>query len=246
MEKSNSAETRLKRSMTRKAGMLWLVGTVQFILVMIIAQLAYSCSNYGGCYNALSNPISNLGSAGMANGNPAYFTYLGQHIAWPTSSLWFVFNYSIVLFGVLIIAGLFLVGYAFREGLAKSIWMVVLGLVALGVMGVGIFPEDTLLSIHSLSALMSFVGSGISLLLVAAAMHGDRRWSAKWINYTIISGIFSLAAVVVFFFPSLGLMPQWPLWGNSFGFGGMERLISAPILLWLILIPIKLIKDNSS
>jgi hypothetical protein len=51
---------------------LWPIGIVQFFVAMLLVELAYGCANFGGCYNALTNPIGDPGSGGFS-GNPAYF-----------------------------------------------------------------------------------------------------------------------------------------------------------------------------
>lgn len=226
----------------RKAGMIWLFATVQFMISMAIAQMAYGCANYGGCYNLLSNPISNLGSSGIQNGNPPYFTYQGSRIPWPTSPLWFLFNFSLALFGLLLVSGMFLADELFRKGTWHNAWSILLAAAGIGAMGVGLFPEDLLLSLHGISALIAFVCSGASLVAASMAMRADRRWSSGWQKYTLLSGVASLAFALALTLSDFGVIQRWPVMGNALGFGGLERLIIIPVILWIIAVSIRMLR----
>ncbi len=225
---------------TRKAGLIWLFATAQFIIAMAITQMAYGCANYGGCYNLLSNPISNLGSSGIQNGNPPYFTYQGSRISWPSSPLWFIFNFSLALFGLLLVCGMFLAEELFRKGAWHSVWSILFAAAGIGAMGVGLFPEDLLLSLHGVSALIAFVCSGASLVAASMAMRKDRRWSGGWQKYTMLSGLASLAFAVILMLPDFGVIQRWPVIGDGLGFGGLERLIILPVILWIIAISVRM------
>ncbi len=224
----------------RKAGILWLLAAIQFIISMAVVQMAYGCANYGGCYNILSNPISNLGSSGISNGNPSHFTYLSSSIAWPTSPLWFIFNLSIATFGLLLVSGVFLAQGLFRKGVWNNAWSILFGAAGIGALGVGLFPEDLLLSLHGIFALMAFVCSGASLVSAAMAMRTDRHWSKGWFNYTLMSGLLSLAFALILTLPYFKVIPRWPVFGDSLGFGGIERLVIVPVILWLIALSIRM------
>lgn len=227
----------------RKAGLIWLFATVQFIASMAAAQIAYGCANYGGCYNILSNPISNLGSSGIANGNPPYFTYHGSRISWPTSPLWFIFNISIAVFGLLLVSAMLLAQGLFRKGAWNNAWSILFAAAGIGAMGVGVFPEDLLLSLHGVFALAAFVCSGASLIAASMAMSKDRRWGSGWQKYTMLSGVASLAFAVILVLPDFVAIQKWPVIGDALGFGGLERLIILPVILWIIAISIRMARE---
>jgi hypothetical membrane protein len=240
-----SASTVRSENDTRVGALCWLAGTVAFVLAMIIVELAYGCSNFGGCYNPLTNPISDLGSGGFL-GNPAY-PYSGSQIPWPTSPLWPLFNYAIVALGALLVAGAFRLNGAFPSSNWTRVSLVIFAVAGFGAAGVGIVPEDTILAVHSNFALVAFGGVSIAVLLMGLALLAeDRRWGRGWAIYTIASGVFALAATVVLEFPSMGVLPAWTTYGSGFGFGGMERLVIVAPILWLILSTIHILRWPSS
>ncbi len=140
-----------QRSWETYAAWLWLIGLVQFCVAMLVVEMAYGCGNFGGCYNELTNPIGRLGSGGLS-GTAAYFTYQGAEHAWPYSQLWPVFNYSFFVFGAFLFTGIILLQSAFPQNGASRVSLVLLGVAGLAAAGVGVVPEDTLLSAHSASA----------------------------------------------------------------------------------------------
>jgi|GEM_PF-248753 len=212
---------------------IWLLGLLQFVAVMVASQLAYSCSNYGGCYNFLSNPISDFGSAGFTTGNPPQITYMNLAIPWPTALLWPVFNYSIVLFGTCLFSGAFLVRSAFPQTSWSVLGLALFGVGGMGAAGVGIVPEDTLFAAHSSFALIAFGLAAIGVLTLGIALAVGRSWGRRWTVYTLASGIFALLVMVIFSVPSLVGVSAWAPYGSAFGYGGMERLITVAPLLWI-------------
>jgi len=207
-----------------KYGAWLLIATVvQFVLCMATVQLAFPCTN-GQCYNLLTNPISDLGSAGYGS--------------FPISHLWYLFNYSAVLFGALGVAGLLLVVGWFPKGVFRSAGFTIIIVSLFASAGVGVVPEDTILLIHSLFALVAFVGSGLGLLILSIGLLRSRRNS--YAAFSVICALIALFVVIVFMLPDFGLLVPWIHSGQGFGFGGMERLIVIPVLLWFIVTGIML------
>ena len=89
---------------------------------------------------------------------------------------------------------------------------------AVGVMGVGIFPEDYGAP-HGISALVTFLFGGIAVMIMGA------RRGGVYMPLGIAMGVTALAALALFV-PRV----QTPL-----GIGGVERLIAYPILIFFIL-----------
>ncbi len=228
---------------SRVGAALWLAGAVEFVVAMVIVELAYGCANQLGCYNPLTDPISNLGSGGFA-GNPWYYVFNGNQIPWPTSPLWPLFNFAIMVLGALLVAGVFRLTNAFPSSKWARSSLVVFAVAGFGGAGVGIVPEDTILSVHSVFALVAFGGAGIAVLLMGLALAADQRWGRGWAPYTLGSGVFALAATIVFNFPTMGLLAQWAVAGSGFGYGGMERLIVAAPILWLILASVHILRRS--
>ncbi|MFZ0699498.1 MAG: DUF998 domain-containing protein [Thermoplasmata archaeon] len=237
-------EARAQRTWERYGAWLWLIGVLQFVVAMIVVQLAYGCANFGGCYNALTSPISNLGSGGFA-GNPAYYIYQGTQLAWPYSQLWPVFNYSIFVLGAFLFAGIFLLQSTFPKTGVSTASLVILAVAGLGAAGVGVIPEDTLFAGHISFAIVAFGGAGLAVLVMGVTLTRG-RWGRSWAAFSLIAGVFSMAAFVTFMLPSAGLLPAWPVYGSGFGYGAMERLVIAGPVIWFLLVATRILRAPAS
>lgn len=195
-------------------GVILIVAVVQFVIVMAAAQLAFPCTN-GVCYNIATNPISDLGNTML-------------------SPLWPLFNYSIMLLGALLFVGVFLISGAFRRGPLSLAGLALLAISALGSSGVGVVPENTILAIHSAFALVAFLAGGLSILLLGASMARDARWR-RFALYSIVSGLITVGVLVFFI-----LHGMWVMSGSGFGFGAIERIVVAPILIWALVVGVRL------
>lgn len=124
-----------------------------------------------------------------------------------------LFNTSVFLVGVLSIGGAYFLHRMHRRKLLTILF--VLG--GVGAMGVGLFPE-TIPAAHGIFAFTAFVFGGIAAI-VAYPLEKEP------LNYiSVFLGVFGLAAVVLFSSGTyLGL-----------GYGGMERMIVYPVLLWQV------------
>jgi hypothetical membrane protein len=157
-------------------------------------------------YSLTANYISDLGGA---------------------SSPWaLLFDVSVILLGALAILALLLVWSAFDERPIR-LWGLLLLLVAgAGAIGVGVFPETSHLlggHAHFVASGVAFVGAVLGLVVLSFGMEDPHRWRFSR-PYTLVSGLVSGAATVLLLLGYyLGL-----------GAGGMERLVVAPVLLWMI------------
>ncbi len=202
----------------RLGGWLWLVGAVQFVVAMVVVQLAWTTP-----YDVLNNAISDLGAVSCRE-NPMGTSYV--------CSPWHaVFNASIIGFGALVAVGAILVLPLLprvRTATAGSILLVVAGI---GAAIVGLFPEDTVGAAHGLGALLAFGGSAAALILLGVSMTGHPRWvGLRWL--TLGCGAISGGTLIA----SLFRDQYGPL-----GFGGLERLIVAPALLWLVVVGVRIV-----
>jgi hypothetical membrane protein len=202
-----------------------MVGSIQFILGMAITQVGY-----GSSYSLTQNYISDLGAvncgvftaSGPFGGSGGHYACSPWHV---------VFNGSIILLGLLLILAVILLQTAFPARRSRTIGLGLLALSGLGAIGVGLSPEDVNVTIHSISALVAFAGSGLALLVLGFAMFRDTRWDG-FRAYTLLSGLVTIVALILFAEKTyLGI-----------GVGGMERLIVAPVLLWSILVGIRLLR----
>ncbi len=205
-------------------GCLLASGVVQLAVVMLLAQLYYPCGQHG-CYNIFTNPISDFGNTA-------------------TSALWPLFNYSLALFGIMTIAGAFLAARAFSRIPACRLGLVLIVASALGAVGVGVVPENTILTIHSASALVAFVGGGIAALLFGVGMRGRKEYRSYSL-YSMLTGALTLLSILVFMLPSFGMLPAWRMYGPGFGFGGMERIAAYLVLAWLYVTGMMLVRRRT-
>jgi len=124
---------------TKAAGTLLVVGGVQFIVALIIAEAVYSG------YSVSGNFISDLGVWGQ-----------------PSAP---VFNPSTMLFGSTVLASSYFINRHFKN----RIITVMFALAGAGALGVGIFPENTFIVngiavLHYISALLGFVVGGFTAI----------------------------------------------------------------------------------
>ncbi len=204
----------------RCAGCLMFFATFQFILMMVLAQVAFPCVG-GSCYNLLTNPISDLGNTSV-------------------SPLWPIFNFSIVIFGACLFAAALLAAGVFRRSQLTDLGLFAIAVAGGGAAGVGVVPENTVLAIHSLFALVAFWGGGAAIILLGVAMLKDKNWRS-YAMYSIISGIVVFIASAAMLLPSGTLAMSGP----GLGFGGVERLVAAPTLLWLLVVGAKIARKRA-
>ncbi len=168
---------------SRIAGVLFLVASSQFVIFMVISEALYNG------YSVATNYISDLGVG-------------------PSST---VFNSSIIVLGLLVIAGAYFLYHGFHDGLLTML----LALTAVGAIGVGVFTEDFGL-VHGVVSLITFLFGGLSAI-----------WSSRTVRFP-----FSVLAVIL----GLGSLSALLFFGTKvyvgLGAGGMERMIAYPILLW--------------
>ena len=165
------------------AGLLFLVGSVQFLLAMLVAE------GMRPDYSISTNTISDLGVQSTA----------------------LLFNASVVILGILILASAYL-----YHGTHRRLWITIPFLLAgVGPIGVGLFPETTGTP-HLVFAFISFFFGGLIAILTAFQTRPPFRY------LSVVLGLVGLVALVLYASQtSLGI-----------GDGGMERMIAYPILFW--------------
>jgi|WetSurMetagenome_2_1015567.scaffolds.fasta_scaffold07405_9 hypothetical membrane protein len=178
------------------AGALLFLGGAQFSVGLIVAEAVYPN------YSVSQNYISDLGVWGH-----------------PSAA---VFNPAIFLFGLLIMAGAYLIQREFKARYVALFFM----LAGLGSAGVGAFPENTFLVngtpvFHSIFALMAFLFGG------AATIASHKLAKPPFRHFAIVFGAITLLALGLFLTTtssgSLGL-----------GVGGLERMVAYPTIIWTI------------
>lgn len=185
----------------RVGGFFLAIGSLQFVAAMVVAQ-----AKYPG-YSDFGNYVSDLGG--------------------PNSPWAFLFNDSLRILAVLGVVGTLLVRTAFPTKTLARGGLFFLGLASIGAFLVGTFPESNLGDredqIHTLVSSLTFLASGLSLLLLGIGTFRDTRWDG-YRTYTFLSGVITFVAIALFQADpgGLALVGLW------------ERLIIAPVLLWAI------------
>jgi hypothetical membrane protein len=113
----------------RTAGLLFFVGSVQFVLAIIVSEAIYSGYSVGQQY------VSDLGDWVLAGNSAA------------------IFNVSIILMGIFVAAGAYFIQRVFNNKLFTSL----LVMIAIGGVGVGFVAENVFLPIHSLFAVVAML-----------------------------------------------------------------------------------------
>lgn len=186
-------------SYASKAGVAIFVGSAQFSLCLVLAEILFPN------YNVSTNYISDLG---------AFCPSAGPCVIEPSAN---VFNGSIVLLGALIVVGAYYIQRAFHYTPAT----VMTTLAGIGAMGVGLFPETTGIW-HSIFSLIVFLFAGLTAIVTA----GFQRKPLSY--FSVALGVLTLAALVLYIggeYLGLGAggmerMVVYPVLIWSLGFGG--------------------------
>ncbi len=191
------------------AGIVWMCA-IQFFIAQIVVQ-----SRWTTPYSLATNYISDLG-------NTTCGVYAGSG-AFVCSPWYVVMNVSFALQGVIIALGTVLARPALDHG-RTSAWIgMLLGITALGMVGVGAFPEDVNHGAHVISAATQFITGNTAMIVFGCAARHRTRWGL-FSRISILLGALGLAAT--------GLFPQG--YGLGLGVGGMERIAAYTLPVWLI------------
>jgi hypothetical membrane protein len=168
------------------AGLSLFAGAVQFSIGMIIAEAV------DPRYSVSENYISDLGVRAGA----------------------FVFNSSIIILGIAILATSWFSFRAFKDRILTSVVL----LAGIGAVGVGIFNEAFAI-LHSLFSFITFFFAAL------AAIAAFRVLRPPFSYLSVLIGAGSLVALGLFLSKNDYL---------KLGIGGMERMIVYPVLTWAI------------
>ena len=130
----------------------------------------------------------------------------------PTAPYW-IFNGSVFVFGLMAVYA----GYLVDSEYGKRLNGILLVIAGIGAMGVGVFHED-LGAIHVLMAFLAFFFGGLAAIMTHKMIRGP------FAIVSIVLGVITLSALV---FVGAGVH-------LGIGFGGMERMIFYPEMLWAV------------
>jgi hypothetical membrane protein len=195
-----------RHSLFRMGPWLWLC-CFQFFVGEQIARLGWP-----GHYSMARDYISDLGSA--------------------RSPLHWVMNGSFMLQGLLIFFGAALTRRYFPARLFYRVGLLLLAVAGVGVLVVGLRPEDADFRLHILGAAANFLGGNLGMILLGLVMirrsvclPGAKR-GKSWIPF--VAGSVGLLATLALGFRG---SPSWAALG--WNTGTVERLAAYPLPLWL-------------
>jgi len=179
-------------SLLKIGGVLYIVAVFQFFIFELVAETLYPG------YSVANNYISDLGATCV---NPPSTASCIVHQ--PSAT---IFDTTVFLLGLLLLAGTFLVYYGTR----KKPYLIVTAVADIAILLVGVFPENTGW-IHAGISVFLFLFAGISLILAWTIVKGNvfRYVTVAFGVLTLYFNFFNVSAV-----------------GN----GGSERLLVLSIL----------------
>jgi hypothetical membrane protein len=192
------------------AGAVW-VCAAQFFLAQAIAQSLWTTP-----FSLATNYISDLGNTTCG----LYPAVVGKYVCSPWHTL---MNVSFVLQGVIILGGAALARPAFAGLRRVGLVFPLLVVTALGMVGVGLFPEDVNHGAHVLSAGTQFITGNAAMIVFGIAANRVKRWRAFAV-FSIAFGITGLLATALF---AEG-------YGLGLGVAGLERVAAYTLPLWLM------------
>jgi hypothetical membrane protein len=185
----------------RVAGLLLVAAGAGVLLAIITAEALYPAD-----YRSSVNTVSDL--AAMRPDDV---------VRQPSAA---IFNVTMVVAGLAIAAA---AGLLARAG-ARLSAVLPLGGLGLGMVGVGVFPGNTVMAVHELVSLLAFLSGGLAAALAA-------RLVARPLRPVLVL----LGAVALLFLVGYQLLGDLPVF-ESLGEGGVERWIVYPVALSLVVL----------
>jgi hypothetical membrane protein len=182
-----------------KLGPVLYLASIQYFAAQWLAALFWLPP-----YSVSRDTISDLG-------NTACGTWNGHYVCSPLHGL---MNGSFIMLGITMTLGSALIFRHFASGTAAAAGLGAMAVSGLGVVMVGLFPENSVPVLHGLGAAAPFVLGNVSLVLLGLALEVPAvlRW------YFFLSGITAL----------LGLAAYASSHYLGLGEGGIERVVAYP------------------
>jgi hypothetical membrane protein len=173
----------------------WWALCFQFFVAEQIARMRWP-----GHYSMTANWISDLGTA--------------------NSPLHWVMNGSFVVQGVLISVGAILMRRLFPAKASYRVALLLFLVSGLGVLVVGLVPEDSDAQVHRVAALVHLLAGNLAMILMGVSMLAGAARVRFRGAITLLAGLLGLTALVL-----LGLGEK--------DVGTFERMAAYPLTLWL-------------
>lgn len=195
---------------------MWIL-SVEYFIVQIIVAMYWKYT-----YSISQNTISDLGNTGCG-------IYASRYVCSPLHNL---MNMAFICLGIFMILGSLLIYQEFRETKLAFIGFSFMLIAGVGTFLVGVFPENTISTIHTFGAFLPFFIGNFGIVILGIALKLPRSLRI----YTILTGLIALVALIFF------LSKQY----LGLGEGGMERIVAYPQTLWLIAFGIYISKNHYS
>jgi hypothetical membrane protein len=130
-----------------------------------------------------------------------------------------IFNTTMIVSGALIVTAAVLL-YRSRAGLLATLPVAGLGL---GMIGVGVFPGNTVMAVHQLVSIATFLCGGVAAILTA-------RLSSRVLRPVHVV----LGAIALTFLIGYTVLGELAVF-DRLGEGGVERWIVYPVVLWIVI-----------
>lgn len=193
---------------------MWML-SVQYFLIQILATLSFKNN-----YSLIHNTISDLG-------NTTCGVYGGRFVCSPLHNL---MNVSFIVLGIFMATGSLLIYQEFKESRATLIGFSFMAAAGVGTVMVGLFPENTILALHLIGALLPFLVGNLGIVVLGFTLNIPKSLRV----YTLATGYISLIAL-------LFLLTHAYL---GIGIGGMERITAYPQTIWLIVFGVYISKNH--
>lgn len=206
-------------SVARAGALAWVLAG-QFFVTQVVVATAWPRP-----FSLSSDYISDLGNT-VCGPYPAGSTHL-------VCSPWHpAMNASFVLLGVTMIVGAILTRGAFPAGWVRRLAIALFMLAGVGVILVGLYPENTISERHVLGAGLNFVAGNIAMIVYGLALAQRPAERGALTVVSIAFGALGLAATALLVSGVyLGL-----------GLGGMERVAAYPMTVWQIIAGLTLLR----
>lgn len=186
---------------------LWILSVQYYIVQIAVAGFWAQNNGYSWAHNTISD---------LAN------THCGLYgDRFVCSPLHTAMNISFVVIGITMMSGAyFLQKQLVRHGNAKF-GFVCMAIAGVGTTIVGLFPENTVSTLHIIGAALPFVLGNLGMIIIGLSL---TQLPSILRTYTVLSGALGLLALVLF---------QANIY-IGLGEGGVERFVSYPQSVWMI------------
>jgi hypothetical membrane protein len=193
-------------NLARLGPVLYLAGTQYFAVQLVVAL------RWPRPYNISRNTISDLG-------NTACGTWNGRYVCSPLHDL---MNGSFIVLGITMLLGSLLIFQRHGKGRMAAAGFTAMGLSGLGVVMVGIFPENSIPALHGLGSALPFTLGNAALIAIAISL-AMPLLLRLCVSLSGVAALLALAAYASSHY--LGL-----------GEGGTERVVAYPQTICLAVI----------